>query len=434
MDMTAEETNARAERCASRDALCASYSARSGYRRWSYPVVLRFSPRSALTWSLWSPLGGAGLAREVVLLVALAGCSAAVPLTESTSTEGTIDSGSVDAATVTSSDPVSADSTGLGGPIAPGDLLFIHAGSAGSLLSMVRLDDGTPYPVEGFGDSFVNHAVFSPDGDLFAASINGGGGSPSCRIDVMTSDQTQRWSLVEGFTPFNFVWSPDSATIAGLALSEAGAIELMLIDTDDGSRAIAMEFPEGSAPSGARWSPDGSEIMFSLNDGSQSDIVIFDLASSETRLIDATPADETRPEFAPDGTRLAFGSDRNGGCAIFIHELSAGISSQVTASWEGDDCSPELSWASQGDRIAYAHEETNELRVLMVDLGDEVTILGAESFGVHQIRWSPSGDFIAYERSSDPSGVLGIITADGKSVLGLGEGYGIEWRPGATGP
>jgi tricorn protease len=67
-------------------------------------------------------------------------------------------------------------------------------------------------------------------------------------------------------------------------------------------------------------SPDRGEIAFV----SGGDIWTVPAAGGEARLLVAHEATESRPLYSPDGTRLAFTSDRTGGGDIYILTFATG--------------------------------------------------------------------------------------------------------------
>jgi Tol biopolymer transport system component len=67
-------------------------------------------------------------------------------------------------------------------------------------------------------------------------------------------------------------------------------------------------------------SPDGREIAFA----SGGDIWTVPAAGGEARLLIVDPAEESRPLYSHDGTRLAFQSTRTGSNDIYVLTLSTG--------------------------------------------------------------------------------------------------------------
>jgi tricorn protease len=73
-------------------------------------------------------------------------------------------------------------------------------------------------------------------------------------------------------------------------------------------------------------SPNRSEIAFV----SSGDIWSAPLTGGEARLLVANPANETRPMYSPDGSRLAFVSNRTGNGDIYVLHLGTGELKRIT--------------------------------------------------------------------------------------------------------
>jgi hypothetical protein len=79
------------------------------------------------------------------------------------------------------------------------------------------------------------------------------------------------------------------------------------------------------------WSPDGRTIAYSeWSEGGYRDIVLYDVASGQTRRLLHDRAFDITPRFSPDGRYLLFSSDRTGVYNVFAWELGNGRLWQVT--------------------------------------------------------------------------------------------------------
>lgn len=94
-------------------------------------------------------------------------------------------------------------------------------------------------------------------------------------------------------------------------------------------------------------SPDGSEIAFV----SGGDIWTVPATGGEARLLVSHEADEARPLYAPDGTRLAFVSNRAGDDDLYVLDLASG---QVTRLTYGDAAEELDAWSPDGQWIFFA--------------------------------------------------------------------------------
>ena len=107
-----------------------------------------------------------------------------------------------------------------------------------------------------------------------------------------------------------------AAVVAGLYQSTAA----------QGSRPTA---PPRASLAQPGISPDGGEIAFV----SAGDIWVVPVVGGEARLLIAHAASDERPLYSPDGTRLAFISNRGGSRDIWILTLASGQLARLT----GDD-------------------------------------------------------------------------------------------------
>src|SRR5215467_10935178 len=94
-------------------------------------------------------------------------------------------------------------------------------------------------------------------------------------------------------------------------------------------------------------SPGGSEIAFV----SGGDIWTAPVTGGEARLLVSHPANESRPLYSPDGSRLAFVSNRTGGGDIYLLTRASGELKRLTF----DDGNEQLSaWSRDGKWIYFS--------------------------------------------------------------------------------
>jgi TolB protein len=82
--------------------------------------------------------------------------------------------------------------------------------------------------------------------------------------------------------------------------------------------------PAGNMTFAPRFSPDGNRVVFSLEQGGNSDIYMLDLATGQRTQLTNAPSIETAPSFSPDGSQIVFESDRTGTQQIYVMPASGG--------------------------------------------------------------------------------------------------------------
>ncbi len=155
-------------------------------------------------------------------------------------------------------------------------------------------------------------------------------------------------------------------------------------------------------------SPDGKEIAFA----SGGDIWTAPATGGEARLLIADPAEESRPLYSHDGTKLAFQSTRTGSNDIYVLTLATGTLQRITYT----DAPVTLdAWSADGQWI-YFTSSANDV----AGQGD--------IFRVHATGGTPlevSRERYLYEFESMPM-------PDGKSVVLVAKGISASqwWRKG----
>jgi Tol biopolymer transport system component len=123
-------------------------------------------------------------------------------------------------------------------------------------------------------------------------------------IYVMHADGSQRARLTTEPAPdFDPVWSPDGATIAFRSHRD-GNEEVYLMNADGSDQRNLSQAP-GTDYSPA-WSPDGTTIAFHSDRSGSSSIWVIRPDSTDLRQITTIPGISEYPTWSPDSTRIAF--------------------------------------------------------------------------------------------------------------------------------
>jgi tricorn protease len=100
-------------------------------------------------------------------------------------------------------------------------------------------------------------------------------------------------------------------------------------------------------------SPNRNEIVFVAG----GDIWRVAANGGDATLLVSHPADESRPLFSPDGSRLAFVSTRTGGGDLYVLQLSSGVTTRITF----DDGMEMLDAWSRDGKYLYFHSSSHEI-------------------------------------------------------------------------
>ena len=136
------------------------------------------------------------------------------------------------------------------------------------------------------------------------------------------------------------------------------------------------------------------------------------------------------PTFSPDGSKIAFVSNRAGGPQIYIRDLREGREDRLT--FEGKyNTSP--AWSSL-NRIAFTGSEDGRFNIYTVDpSGRDLRNLTMGQGNNEDASWSTNGRYIAFSSSRAGGYNLYIMTANGQNQRRItflnGEQTSPSWSP-----
>jgi dipeptidyl aminopeptidase/acylaminoacyl peptidase len=112
-------------------------------------------------------------------------------------------------------------------------------------------------------------------------------------------------------------------------------------------------------------SPDGSLFAFTRF-GANSDICLLNLRDKIVTPFLASSANESAPDFSPDGRWLAYCSDKSGRKEVYVCALKKGGKWQISSEGGG-----EPAWAKNGKQIFYRTEFGQGDKMWVVDVRTE---------------------------------------------------------------
>ncbi len=213
--------------------------------------------------------------------------------------------------------------------------------------------------------------------------------------------------------------------------------EIYVMDDDGKNQLNLTNHPDTDvAPS---WSPDGTRIAFMSNrDGhvpkggvlTTFEIYVMDADGGNPQNLTNDPNSDLSPAWSPDGTRIVFSSNREVNFEIYVMDTD-GANPQKLTNNPGTDHHP--SWSPDGKRIAFSSyrdghfiadsELTSEIYVMDTD-GANPQRLTENRKNDDSPAWSPDGTRIVF--SSDRKGdfvnyEIYVMDADGGNLQRLTE-------------
>ena len=241
-----------------------------------------------------------------------------------------------------------------------------------------RISDQIYKALTGFEGYFDTRVVFIDESGPKSQRVK--------KLAIMDQDGFNPRTLpVQGDLLLTPRFSPTANEVTFLSFG-TGVPRVFIYNIDTNQKEIVGDFPNMSfAP---RFSPDGGRIIMSLQseDMVNSNLFEMNLQSRQLRQVTNVAAINTAPSYSPDGSALAFESDRGGNQQIYVMGAGGG----------------------EAQRISFGK--------------------GRYSTPV----WSPDGKWIAFTKNAGGKFAIGVMKPDGSGERVLTEGYhneGPTWAP-----
>jgi tricorn protease len=149
-------------------------------------------------------------------------------------------------------------------------------------------------------------------------------------------------------------------------------------------------------------SPRGERALFVA----RGDVFTAPIEKGPTRnLTNSSSAHDKRAEWSPDGTRIAFISDRSGEEQLHVvSQDGSGELRQLTDHGVGMSYTPR--WSPDGAHIAFSDKE-GRIHVVAVQSGEIRQVADERQGQVFDYTWSPDSRYLAFSLN-DPNGFASI--------------------------
>jgi WD40-like Beta Propeller Repeat/Divergent InlB B-repeat domain len=152
------------------------------------------------------------------------------------------------------------------------------------------------------------------------------------------------------------------------------------------------------------------------------EIWVADADGSHATQLTASPGLDRSPSWSPDGTKIAFASERNGPSEIFVMNANGSDQRQVTFNSARDRTN---AWTADGKQIVYDKEFTEIYAINADGSGGERKLADGLLPGT-----SPYGDKVAFSESGLFS--IKLDRSERRQITEFPGDFSPDWSPGGT--
>lgn len=309
-------------------------------------------------------------------------------------------------------------------------------------------------PSDVYRTQTVGGGQISPDGNWFLYSIGSiDSAKDSRKSDLYMMSWDGNTSIQLTYTPEgegNPRWSPDGKYISFTTARNGGTSQVYVLNRQ-GGEAYALTNIKGGELQTYEWSPNGSKLALIIKDAEdtskqkkmepwvidryqfkqdvsgylydkrKSHIYLYDVKEKKLDTLTRGNYDEGNIRWSPDGTQIAFVSnrtedpDKNSNDDIYIIEAKKGAAIRQLTTWKGTDVNPQ--WSPDGKSIAYTRSSSEDL----FNMYDQYIVCVVNAAGGEPKLLGASLDrTISSPRfTKDGSCVAGIVGDDGSRYVGI---------------
>jgi Tol biopolymer transport system component len=196
----------------------------------------------------------------------------------------------------------------------------------------------------------------------------------------------------------------------------------------------------GQADFNPSWSPEGTKIAFTSDRDGNQEIYVMNADGTEQTNLTNDPGSDNYPDWSPDGSKIAFTSRRDGIEEIYVMNTDGAGPTRLT---DASCCwSRNPSWSPDSTKIAFTawregQEQREQIYVMASDGSGQASLSDARGW---EADWFPNGDKIAFSsKYVNQPGLnmdeIDVINSDGTNrtrLTNYGHAGGAAWSPNGT--
>ena len=170
-------------------------------------------------------------------------------------------------------------------------------------------------------------------------------------------------------------------------------------------------------------SPDGSKLAFAWNKSGEWQIYEMELDDpAQLKPITSSPGGKFNPRYSPNGSYLAYALDMDGSESyhLVVHDLSTNTHKDLTPNIS-HALQPNFSWSPDGSQLAFLSDKEGHFSTYIISSsGGSETLVLDTGHPAWQVEWSPGGKYLAVscEMHGQDYGIF-IVDVETKEVIEL---------------
>jgi Tol biopolymer transport system component len=218
-----------------------------------------------------------------------------------------------------------------------------------------------------------------------------------------------RRSVNNGIAQYSFSQTGTLVYVPGTAAAASGQSGLAFVDKNGGIEPLNIPPAAFEHP---RVSPDGKQVVYTIDTGKETDVWIYDLSNTSAPRKLTFGGRNRFPIWSGNGKQIAFQSDRERDAAIYLlHADLSGIADRLTKPNADEVHIPE-SWSHDNNTLLYTVTKDSVVSLWTLSMRDKraAEFPGIQSATPTDAVFSPDGRWFAYVasptgRALDPQNV-----------------------------
>lgn len=246
------------------------------------------------------------------------------------------------------------------------------------------------------------------------------------------------WSGGEDEAP---AWSPDGSKLAFASRRLGTMNQELWVMPANGSDPTRLTSSQGNDTAPA-WSPDGAQIIFQsdwdyrYNRPSNSGFHLWRIPATggTPQLMTADDSWAEAPSWSPDGAKIAFASNRSGQMHIYVVNSlgeTAGFQAEGPLGADPTDATDTGPvWSPDGTKIAFTSDRTGVWQIYVMDATGDNVVQVTHSIGDDKDpSWSPDGQSLAFVSYRDGNHEIYKVSVDGTGETRLTNNTVSDYNP-----